>query len=360
MGELVHDLNNEVTILQGWAMLARGELDAGRLPGDEVDRVVGITDVLARMLRDMMDTVAGRGLSPEVTFDPLALTEEVLADRVRALGSATLRLHSSLPEGVRIAGRASFWVRALSNLVGNATRYARTQISVSLSSRAPGEGPPVIVLRVEDDGCGIPAAHQADVFQPFWRGEGGETGLGLSSVAWAVSQLGGTVTYRDDSPLGGAAFEIQLSAAPRLLSRPQLERHLAAELEPIRGARIMLVDDDRAVRHAIRRLLERAGLEVREFDPAGEPEAHVLQAILSCQPDAMLLDLRLGERGGLALWNRMCLEMPRLAGRVIFVTGAAPGEPDWEQARLTGQPLLGKPFDLKELARIVVRFRAEQ
>lgn len=360
MGELVHDLNNEVTVLQGWAMLARGELEAGRLPNTEVERVVGITDVLAQMLRDMLDTVAGRGVSPEVGFDPVEVAERTISDRLRGMASATVRLSSTLPDGVRVAGRASFWVRALANLLGNATRHARGAIAVTLELGEVEGGEPVVVMRVEDDGAGIPPERRASVFEPFEHGGEGGTGLGLSSVAWAVAQLRGTVGYRDDSTLGGAAFEILVPVASRLVAARPADRGSGVGAEAMQGARVMVVDDDRPVRHAIQRLLQRSGVDVRELDPRGEPESHILQAILSVLPDVVLLDLRLGDRGGLALWNRMCLDMPHLATRVIFVSGAAPGEPDWEQAQLTGQPLLGKPFDMRELADTVTRLRAEQ
>lgn len=359
MGELVHDLNNQVMVLQGWAVLARGELEAGRLPGPEVDRVVGISDRMALMLREMLDATAGRGLSPEVVFDPQDLTEETIADRLHGMSSVMLRFESSLPSTARIRGRASFWMRTLANLLDNATRYARSQVQVSLSlANDPARGE-LVVLRVEDDGAGVAPADREQIFRPFWRGASGEIGLGLSSVEWAVAQLAGTIGYRDDSALGGAAFEVRIPAAGRLAAPPEpgpVPRELA---QVLRGTRVLVLDDDPAVRRATHLLLKRAGVDVREMDPGGEPEAHVLQAILSAVPDVVLLDLRLGDRGGLVLWKRMCLEMPRLAERVIFITGAGPGEPDWEQAQNSGQPLLGKPFGLGELVRTVQRLRAE-
>src|SRR5690606_2862112 len=132
------------------------------------------------------------------------------------------------------------------------------------------------------------------------------------------------------------------------------------ELAALRGARVLVVDDDYAVRHAVRRLLQRTGVEVRDLDPLGETEEQLVQSIHRAAPDVVLLDLRLGGRGGIALWDRMCQEIPQIARRVIFVSGAAPGEADWDQAHLSGQPLLSKPFDVRELARIIVRLREEE
>lgn len=355
MGELIHDLSNEITVLQGWALLARGEVDAGRLAGSEVDRVLEISSSVGQMLRDMLETVGGRGLSPEVTFDPLALTEETLAQRIRELSGLTVRLHSMLAPGVRIAGRSSFWSRSLGNLLSNAARYARREIVVSLLEQGTEDGT-MVLLRVEDDGPGVEPGVRESIFRPFSRGEDGDMGLGLSSAVWAVTQLGGEIGYREGSALGGASFEMRVPAA-----RPVVQRARPARVEQgesLRGLRIALVDDDPAVRRALTRLLRRSGAEVTELLPESDAELLLLHRLEEADPQLILLDLRMGGQGGLSLWNRMCLEAPELAGRVIFMSGAAPGDPDWEQARHTGQPSISKPFELGRLAELVRAFRA--
>ena len=82
-GELVHDLANEVQVLQGWAMLARGEAVTGQAPVNELQRVVDISARLGRMLRDMLETVSGQDVSPELVFDPHTLTGATVNVRVR-------------------------------------------------------------------------------------------------------------------------------------------------------------------------------------------------------------------------------------------------------------------------------------
>jgi CheY-like chemotaxis protein len=355
MGELIHDISNEITVLQGWALLARGEVEAGRAPGTEVQRVLEISTGLGQMMRDMLETMADRTVSPELGFEPLPVTESALAQRVRELSGLTVRLHSELGEGARVDGRVSFWTRVVANLLSNAARHARGEIDVRLLA-AELRGRPAVRLRVEDDGPGIDPASRAAIFRPFWRGENGEVGLGLSSVVWAVRQLEGEIEYRDGGPLGGAAFEVTVPLGDRPCersSRPPRPRY-----ELLRGMRISLIDDDHAVRRALTRLFQRAGVEVVEHLPGLESEDEVLVRIEASQPEMILLDLRLGAYGGLPIWNRMCLEMPELADRVIFMSGALPGDPDWERAQHTGRPFLTKPFDLDEVVELARAFRA--
>lgn len=359
MGELVHDLNNEVMALQGWATLARGEMDAGRLPHTEMDRVLGISDSMARMLRDILDTVAGRALSPEVTFDPLALTEKTIGDRIRNLSSVTLRLHSSLPDGTAIRGRSSFWVRILSNLLANATRHALSQISVSLSLEVTEHGAHMVVLRVEDDGAGISLPDRQSIFDPLWRGESGDIGLGLSSVQWAVEQLNGAIRYHE-TPLGGAAFEIHVPAAPRPAGRRGSQQPAATGMEALWDLRFLILHGDPVTREALHRMLHTWGVETHEMEPTEEPHSHLLEEVRGLLPDIVLLDPGSNECPGLEIWNRMRGELPHLAGRVIFVCCDSLDEQGREQVLRTGQPLLSHPFDMRELARTVMRLSTRQ
>ncbi len=99
--------------------------------------------------------------------------------------------------------------RMVSNLVGNARRFARSQVSVIV--RPEGS---MGVLTVQDDGPGVPEAERTRIFERFVRldeardrGEGG-FGLGLAIVADLCRSYGGTITVGDAGP--GAVFTLSL------------------------------------------------------------------------------------------------------------------------------------------------------
>ena len=353
-GELVHDLANDMQVLQGWASLAKGEVDRGVLPSEEVERVSRMAEGLGRMLQDVLSTIAGQAVSPEVSFDPKAATEMAVNDRVNELGLGDIRLRARLPVGVQVGGRASFWSRTVVNLLRNAARHARSRVLVTLDLDTLTDGREVVVLRIEDDGPGIPENQRESIFEPLWRGNhGGAAGLGLSSVIWSVEQLRGSVRYAGDSELGGAAFEVRVPTARAVMSREARE----AEPQALSGMRLLLVDDDAAVRNALTRLLRRAGAEVRELDPLSRPEEQIVEEMVSSLPDGILLDLHLRDRGGVGLWSRLREDVPQLADRVVFISGSAPGDPLWDEANETGRPLLAKPFELHQLISLVAGFR---
>ena len=116
--------------------------------------------------------------------------------------------------GTRIS--RSLWMEprlmelALSNLLANALRYARRNVSIEIA-RENG----LCRLVVEDDGEGIPEAHRASVFHAFTRldtsrnRETGGFGLGLAIVARIATLHRGRVTAGSSASLGGARLALE-------------------------------------------------------------------------------------------------------------------------------------------------------
>lgn len=345
LGELVHDLANELVVLQGWAHLARAEAESGRPATAELGRVTDVADSVGRMVQDLLSVAEGRPISPDIGFAPAAVTEATLSQRVIELSSLIVRFRCSLAPDTRVRGFGSFWSRILTNLLSNAARHARSQILVELESASSH-----VVLRVQDDGPGLPAGSGTRIFEPRWSSASGGIGIGLSSVAWLVGHLDGTIRYAGRGALGGAAFEVRVPLAEALRGSAHPDR-----LESLRGLRVLLVDDDGAVRRSLSRLLRRVGAEVQEVDPAGEPDDRLMELLEGAHCDVLMLDLRMGRRGGYGLWKRLSVSAPPVARRAVFMSGVAPGDPEWGEAAATGQPILAKPFTLQQLSDAVAR-----
>lgn len=96
--------------------------------------------------------------------------------------------------------------QALVNLLLNAIQAARQRVVITWE--AAGD---TLVLRVDDDGPGVPSIALDRLFEPFYTtkpvGEG--TGLGLAIVAAVAAEHGGRITV-GESPLGGASFRLHL------------------------------------------------------------------------------------------------------------------------------------------------------
>jgi CheY-like chemotaxis protein len=341
-GELIHDMANLVAVLDGRLRLALGEARMGRPPAGELERAVEGCGDLGSMIRDVLGTLRGETVSPEVGMSPEAVTERAIRRALDTCRPVEIRMTTTLPEGTAVAGRGSFLYRAVANLLANAARHATARILVTLE---PGRAKRTLVIAVEDDGPGIAPEEREAVFRPLVRGDSGGTGLGLSSVAWTVAHLGGRVRCTAGERLGGARFEIHLPAW--FPGRGSLAPERAVDLA---GKRVLVVDDNSDVRSALGRFLRRMGAEVSEVGAECASEEQVLHAVIRSMPDAVLLDLNLGVRTGVEVWSLLREHIPPLAARVLFLSGAGPGDRVYEDALATGVRILPKPFDFAELA----------
>ncbi|MCP9955147.1 ATP-binding protein [Actinomadura madurae] len=106
-----------------------------------------------------------------------------------------------------VPGRLS---RVVGNLLDNAERYAGTAVRLSLREEAGAA-----VLRVADDGPGVPPGDRERIFERFVRlddarsRDDGGAGLGLAIARDLVLAHGGAITV-GDAPGGGALFEVRL------------------------------------------------------------------------------------------------------------------------------------------------------
>jgi signal transduction histidine kinase len=120
-------------------------------------------------------------------------------------------LNAELPGGhsLVVQGSPRLLRRLIRNLLENARRYGRGDISLELAHLDAG-GKPFAVIRVLDRGPGVPADKRERIFEPFYRLPGasereGGVGLGLSLVKSISERHGGSVRC-EDRPGGGAAF----------------------------------------------------------------------------------------------------------------------------------------------------------
>jgi signal transduction histidine kinase len=112
-------------------------------------------------------------------------------------------------ERIALPLRATWLRRALRNLIGNALRYGE-RATVSLR-REGGDA----IIRIEDEGPGIPTGDLARMMEPFTRGEGsrnrttGGAGLGLAIARAIAEQHGGRLVLAN-RPEGGLGVELRL------------------------------------------------------------------------------------------------------------------------------------------------------
>ncbi|CAN5251798.1 hypothetical protein BH23GEM4_BH23GEM4_23210 [soil metagenome] len=344
--ELLHDMTGLLTLIEGRTALALEQLRTGQIPTSELEVTLGEARELKAMISDVVATF-GAEQRPQ-SFRPAELSSAEISRVVMASPAVEVRLRTRVEAEAEIAGRASFFRRALGNLLRNAIRHADSQVLVTLTHCSRG-GRQGVLLAVEDDGRGISQALRDDLFAPGVHGGHGGTGLGLASAAWATDQLGGVIGHRAGPELGGARLELWFPLrSPGQSRRAPLE--IATSLE---GRTIALVDDDPAIRRLFERLFERVGARLVALQPPGDEVEAFADQLTALQPDIVLLDLQLGVLDGVSLWEAFALHAPDVADRTVFVSGAAGGESAELAEARTGRRVISKTLDVWALVAAV-------
>jgi len=201
-----HDLRTPITRLKLRAEFMDDDEQRAKMLSDleEMEAMVNATLAFAR------DDAAAE---PSVPLDLAALCRTVLDEAADARpGMEPEAFSYAGPERLTVRGRPIALKRALANLVANAVNYGGTARAV-LDPPRGGQ----IVLRIEDEGPGIPEESREAVFQPFRRLEAsrnretGGVGLGLPIARNILRAHGGDVTLRDGKG-GGLCAEVMLPA----------------------------------------------------------------------------------------------------------------------------------------------------
>jgi PAS domain S-box-containing protein len=215
LGDVAHDLKNPLTAARAQAQMMARRLRTGRL--DEAAMSAGLAAIEANTARmahridelgDIAQLRLGRMLElrPEPT-DLVALAEQL----------ATTWRQSAGRHDIRVVAEVSHLIgewdpmrleRVLDNLLSNAVKYSPRGGPIDIRvGREDGPSGSRAVVRVRDEGIGVPAADLPTVFERYRRaanvaGRVAGTGIGLAGARQIVEQHGGTITLASDEGHG--------------------------------------------------------------------------------------------------------------------------------------------------------------
>jgi signal transduction histidine kinase len=202
LGALGHDLRTPLASLKIRAASMR--------PVDQRTALFATVDGMDRMIEDILTLArTGRSAEPPARVDLRALVSAIVGE-FRAQGAGV-----ELEPGEPIVWtlRPDLLTRALRNLIDNAVRYAGgARLIVVVEGRA-------LLIRIEDDGPGVPADQLEHVIRPFARldpsrnrGTGG-AGLGLA-IATSIARLHGGTVALENRAEGGLSATLRLTDGP--------------------------------------------------------------------------------------------------------------------------------------------------
>jgi two-component system, cell cycle sensor histidine kinase and response regulator CckA len=334
-GGIAHDFNNLLGVILNYAtLLDRQVTDPGA--SSDIAEIRAAADRAASLTRQLL-TFARRDVVSRAPLEVNEVVREAVGMLERTLGERVeLRLDLEDRPLVAVFDRHQLEQIVL-NLAINA-RDAMTTGVVTIGTRgeATADGTTGVVLTVCDDGPGMPPEVLERVFEPFFstkpKGEG--TGLGLSTVYGIVQQHGGDVSISSSVGLGTEVRVLMSGSAEFAPPSASDQRAGGAGTE-----RILLVEDEKALREGTARLLRSQGYEV--VTAADGLEALAIMDSGERPIDMVVTDVAMPRMRGDELHRRLTGTHPALP--VLFMSGY-----DSRAAELPAR-LLAKPVAENEL-----------
>jgi PAS domain S-box-containing protein len=203
-----------------------------------------------------------------------------------------------------------------------------------------------LVASIADTGPGMARELLDRIFNPFFTtkpvGEG--TGLGLSISDGIIREHGGQIRV-ESVPGGGATFLVELP----VVDPPKGRTKRPTASSGTRRRTILIADDEPSIRGALALFLEKGGHTVHAVSSGAE----ALSQLRENRYDAILLDLRMPDMGGEAVFAAIRERHPEHAERVVFASGDTDTERVRELLRALARPYVRKPFALDEVAELL-------
>ncbi len=361
LATLAHELRNPLAPI-------RNALEILRHAGPEAPASPATVEMMERQVRQMVRLIddlldisrISRGRI-ELRREPIDLASAIAGavETARPLIEASgHELTVRLPERpVAVEADPSRLAQLLGNLLDNAAKYTDRGGRIEIAAGREGDA---AVVRVRDNGIGIPAALQPGVFEMFTQGPGasgrggrrqGGLGVGLALVKSLVELHGGSVEVASAGAGQGCEFVVRL---PLAATAPAGGRPAPLPASPPvlwAARRTLVVDDNRDAADSLALLLEMAGGDVRTAYDG--PSA--LEAACAHRPEVIVLDIGMPGMDGYEVARRLRRHAATRGALLIALTGWG-HEEDVRRAREAGfDHHLVKPAELDVLRELLER-----
>jgi signal transduction histidine kinase/DNA-binding response OmpR family regulator/HAMP domain-containing protein len=323
-------------------------------------------DSLITVINDILDfskIEAGRVDLDLIDFnlrDCMESTLKTLALRADQKGLELLcEVGPEVPEMVR--GDSGRLRQVIVNLVGNAIKFT-SEGEVLVKVQASATGARLLHFTVTDTGIGIAPDKQKLIFEPFSQADSsttrryGGTGLGLTISTRLVEMMGGRI-WVDSSAGSGSQFHF--TAQLEVAANAEVDaRDIGASAAPeiLRGARVLVVDDNRTNRRILEGLLNRWDMESTSVESGAEALEQLSAAWDAGEPyELILTDLNMPVMDGFTLVEHI-RERSNLSAATIMMLSSGGNRGDAARCQQLGMAAyLMKPIRQAELREAIGR-----
>lgn len=362
LSRMSHELRTPLNAILGFTQIL--EIDRSQpLTAVQLDRVDHIKQAgwhLLALINEILDLSRIEAGATSLSMSVLP-TREVVEEALNLIKTDVARRNLELSVVQQLDAPQSVWAdrtrlkQVLLNLMSNAVKYNREGGSITVELRADPQGDALIAVR--DTGPGLAPAQVARLFEPFNRLglEGAPiegTGIGLTIAKKLIEQMGGSIAVSSE-PGVGSEFSITLQSAsantgdgPAAVGAGDASTH---ERSDVTGS--VLCIEDNPANFAVVEAILRLRPKVTLLKAADGATGRVLAAV--CQPDLILVDMRLPDTDGLGLFRALRAQ-PETVHIPCVALSANALPSDIAAARNAGfSEYLTKPLSAADLLRCI-------
>ena len=358
-GGIAHDLNNILTVISGNIGLAQIEAPNNSATLLSFLSRAGQAAQQAAQLSNQLLTFSKGGTPLKRVA---SISELVTQSAEFSLHGSNLRAELDVPEDLWRSAVDPAQIEQVINaliinareamLRGGTVRVSATNSEVDADSGLPVRPGRYVKVEIADNGCGIDPKSVTKIFDPYFTTKPSASGLGLSISYSVVKKHGGILQLESTSP-DGSTFAFYLPATD---AEPEIpEPTLANQIFDFNHQRVLVMDDEAAIREITSDLLGTLGFEVTAV-PDGLEAVKIYERALRAGENfqAVILDATIrGGMGGVATIERLRDLDPDVTA--IICSGYSDEAALSEFLTYGFRAALPKPFTRHELANVLQR-----
>ena len=306
-----HELRSPLNAILGWTKILLTKKVDDETRQNALETIERSARSQAKLINDLVDSarVASGKLRLELTpVNFYEIVKNVYHSHKPQAENKNINLtFTSDNENISVVGDGVRLQQIFTNLLSNSLKFTPEggQIDIVVESA----GKETAQVYIKDNGQGISVDALPRIFNQFSQGDSDNhdrtgLGLGLSIVKTLVSKHGGTVSAHSEGLGKGATFTVAMPLSAAKVKPFEEKTNGLENGKPLRGRKIMIVEDDPDSCEVLDLFLEQSGAEVVQSNSASEA-METLKRLKNNLPDIIISDLGMSEEDGYSLMSRI-------------------------------------------------------
>lgn len=305
-----HELRSPLNAILGWTKILLTKKVDDETKQNALETIERSARSQAKLINDLVDSarVASGKLRLELT--PVNFYEVVKnvyhQHKPQADGKNIELNFSSDSEKISVIGDTIRLQQVFTNLLSNSLKFTPEGGKIDINVRTNAD---VSEVSIKDNGQGISPDALPRIFNQFSQGDVENhdrtgLGLGLSIVRTLVDKHGGIVSAHSEGLEKGSTFIVTMPLSTSKIKMPEEKSNGFEAGKPLKGKRILIVEDDPDSCEVLDLFLEQSGAQVVQSNSASEAMA-TLKDLKNNLPDVIISDLGMSEEDGYSLMTRI-------------------------------------------------------